>query len=152
MSDDARHERERQENVLHELNEFELSAAGRLWFEFVRNQFRIINRLDIIVEQNRKIMADQAALDAQIQKVTSDLATSLSSGIQSIITAIQEKGAGVPVDFTPEINSLQSLDDSINAIPNQIAQALASANATAPTSGGDVSGSAPVAEVARKQV
>lgn len=107
-----------------------LGPFERLMLEIASNQIVIINELAGNRRLLEKIMQDQAALDAQIQKVVGDFTTSLSTSVQEVKDAIAKKGG---TDFTPEVTALGTLDDAINALPAQIATALAGT----PAGGGD---------------
>jgi hypothetical protein len=139
-----------EQQLLKELRECELSPVGRLLFELVRNQFRIINRLDMIVDQNRKIMADINALNAEIGQVLTDETAGFSSVLQAIAAFLSSQPGGT--DFTPQIQQLQQIDSDIQALPGKVQAALAPTTGTGTgTDTGSAAGQAS-ANVARKTV
>jgi hypothetical protein len=114
------------------------------------NQLRIINRLDKIIEQNEKIMASQADLDATIQTVVTDFTANLSSSVQEVITAIQAKAPGD--DFSTEVASLQALDAQITGMPAAIATALQPVVAGTAPAAGSAAPAAGAAQVSRAKI
>jgi hypothetical protein len=139
------------------LREFEyhsLSPWGRLLFEVVRNQFRVIHRLDMLLEQNVKIMDTLTDLGNAITTLVTDETAAQSTILQEIAAFLATQPGGT--DFTAQVTALQGVDAAINALPGQVQAAFAPATSgtsssgtgTAPAAGGTTA----TANVARKAV
>lgn len=100
-----------------------LGPFERLMLEIACNQLVIINRLDKIVGQNEKIMADINALNAEIAQVVTDETAGFSTVIKEITDFLATQPGGV--DFSAQIASLQQVDTDVLALPGKVAAALA---------------------------
>jgi hypothetical protein len=83
-----------------------------------------------------KLMATQADLDAAIAALPGQIQTAVENALTPVIAAIEAKAAGTPVDFSPEIASL-------NAIPATVASGIAAAVTPAPAPANDATPAAP---------
>jgi hypothetical protein len=143
-------EKQHQEQMLQEFHSLELSPLGRLFYEMVRNQFRIINRLDVVIEQNEKIMATQADLDAALQGEGTDLASATAA-----LTALEAKLSSItPGQPAPDLSSEIATIGTFRSALQTMAANLGTDASNLGSSGGTDTGSAPQASAsaARKAV